>query len=332
MNSEDMEMKQNDQVQSSESSSSRGGGAPQVPPISSAPPKIQRVPPVNPVPASAPQMPRKSMFPNFVDTLAILGIVLLASIVSGFFIVIVNLITNNWDITTLDDVESMTKGGGALAFAYLLSMVVMIVGVMIYRSIREGAKTKMRLSKKGFNPLVILWGVVVITAAGVAIEPLMLLLPQPAPFETGFWTFAMVVILAPVLEEILCRGLLLEMYRSKYGVALGILISSLIFGVIHGQILLIVNATIIGLVLGTIYVMTSSIWSVMILHAINNALAYTMMHLGVEDTSLRSMIDNNTLYHTIYVIVLALFIFAVYRLWTVVRKLDKAEKLASKIE
>lgn len=40
--------------------------------------------------------------------------------------------------------------------------------------------------------------------------------------------------------------------------------------VLHGQPVQVINATVIGLVLGYVYLATDSLWSVMILHALNN--------------------------------------------------------------
>ncbi len=87
-----------------------------------------------------------------------------------------------------------------------------------------------------------------------------------------------------VVEEFLCRGWLfnefLERYSdSKKGIILSIILSSLIFGLIHffniGEtqgvaetILQVLNATVGGVFLTLVYYKTKNIWNVVVLHAI----------------------------------------------------------------
>ena len=74
------------------------------------------------------------------------------------------------------------------------------------------------------------------------------------------------MIFAPIFEELICRGVVLGSLRGKFGVTTAWLVSSLFFGVLHGQPVQVINATVIGLVLGYVYLATDSLWSVMILH------------------------------------------------------------------
>lgn len=91
-------------------------------------------------------------------------------------------------------------------------------------------------------------------------------------------------LLVGLCEEFLCRGWLLNEFLERYGdtkkgVWYSIIISGLIFGLIHlgnffhGQDLVstvtqIMNASAIGVVFGIIYYKTKNIWSVIILHGL----------------------------------------------------------------
>ena len=91
-------------------------------------------------------------------------------------------------------------------------------------------------------------------------------------------------LLVGVCEEFLCRGWLLNEFLERYGdtkkgVWYSIIISGIIFGLIHlgnffvGQDLVstitqILNASVVGIVLGLIYYKTKNIWSVIVLHGL----------------------------------------------------------------
>lgn len=140
---------------------------------------------------------------------------------------------------------------------------------------RVAAAVRGRVSRPGLNPALLLWAFVLIFAVGVVLEPLLRLMPELSlEVGRGFWTILSLVIFAPIFEELICRGVVLGSLRGKFGVTTAWLVSSLFFGVLHGQPVQVINATVIGLVLGYVYLATDSLWSVMILHALNNAVAY----------------------------------------------------------
>lgn len=83
-----------------------------------------------------------------------------------------------------------------------------------------------------------------------------------------------VVITAPILEELLFRGIILNGLLSKYkkNYKKAIIISALIFGIAHLNIPQGVNAFIIGIVIGGIYYCTGSMKLSIFAHFINNFL------------------------------------------------------------
>lgn len=84
-----------------------------------------------------------------------------------------------------------------------------------------------------------------------------------------------VAIITPVKEEILFRGILYRFLEKKYNFLVGIIISSFIFGILHGGLL--ITATIMGMVFAMLYKKTQSIIPSIILHIVWNLLVSISM-------------------------------------------------------
>lgn len=83
---------------------------------------------------------------------------------------------------------------------------------------------------------------------------------------------AYVVLLAPIIEETIYRGLILGML-SKYGKAPAVLLSALAFGLMHGNIPQAASAFAAGLFFAIIAVNCNSIVPTIIIHMLNNLIA-----------------------------------------------------------
>ena len=112
-----------------------------------------------------------------------------------------------------------------------------------------------------------------IVASSLGIEP-----PATADGETGgtsllkfmgnFWlAFALTVILAPIIEEIVFRGVLFPVIRKRYGLISGVIISSLIFTLVHIDPINMISVLPLGIFLAIMYHRTGSIYPGMVLHA-----------------------------------------------------------------
>ncbi|MDX1904185.1 MAG: CPBP family intramembrane glutamic endopeptidase [Thermonemataceae bacterium] len=84
------------------------------------------------------------------------------------------------------------------------------------------------------------------------------------------------LIVAPIFEEIIFRGLVLEKLLTRLSPIWAILHSSLIFGIVHINLVSIVNAILIGLLLGWVYFRTKSILICMILHFLVNLISINL--------------------------------------------------------
>lgn len=89
--------------------------------------------------------------------------------------------------------------------------------------------------------------------------------------EADLIVIATTVILAPIGEEVLCRGIMLrlaEKVSSRFWIANTL--QALAFGIIHGNLVQGTYAFILGLVLGYVYGKYRRIWISMLLHAVIN--------------------------------------------------------------
>ena len=93
------------------------------------------------------------------------------------------------------------------------------------------------------------------------------------PLIYNLLQFISIVIFAPLIEEILFRGILLQRWSVKWGILPGIVMSSLIFGCLHFNVFGLIN---FGFVMALLYLRTKTLFVPIIFHAINNFIAVVM--------------------------------------------------------
>lgn len=257
-------------------------------------------------------------YPSWVDLLAILGIFLFVQFITmGIFVVtgLSELATSDMSALQGEALSIAEHNQGKAVLIYsLIAQPLMLMLTIIYRKARGGARSVIRTSMNGFNPTMLLWGVVMLLSLVVVMEPLMLLLPEsPMPKGRGIYMILSLVVVAPVFEELLCRGVILEGLRHRWGAWRACVISAILFGVMHFEPQPSVNALVMGFLLGYIYLKTRSIFAPMILHSINNLFAYLFLILGISNLTLIELTGGNTMIYTfIYVSALgAVFLSAI---------------------
>ncbi len=82
-----------------------------------------------------------------------------------------------------------------------------------------------------------------------------------------------IVIFPAVLEEIFFRGIIFRGLKKNYGLVIGLLFSSFLFGFVHFNFLQGVSAFLMGLLLGWLYWSYNSLFVVIYAHLFNNFLA-----------------------------------------------------------
>jgi len=90
------------------------------------------------------------------------------------------------------------------------------------------------------------------------------------------------VILAPLFEETFCRGILLRGMLKTVQPKWAIILSALMFAVIHGNIIQGVNAFLLGLIIGYAYYKTGNLWLAMLMHATNNLVSYLLIYTPLQ--------------------------------------------------
>ncbi|PKP11039.1 MAG: hypothetical protein CVU09_04480 [Bacteroidetes bacterium HGW-Bacteroidetes-4] len=113
-------------------------------------------------------------------------------------------------------------------------------------------------------------------------EALVSLIPMPKYIEELFSGmisldlkgYLTVGIAAPILEELIFRGLILKGLLQRYQAKKAIVWSAVIFGVIHLNPWQFVPAFIIGLFIGWIYWKTLSVWPGVFIHFVNNSFSF----------------------------------------------------------
>lgn len=88
--------------------------------------------------------------------------------------------------------------------------------------------------------------------------------------QTGVFTFFSMVIAAPILEELIFRGIILDGLLKKYSPTKSILISSFLFGLAHLNPWQFVTGLILGIFSGWVYYRTKSLSFSIIIHAATN--------------------------------------------------------------
>ena len=82
------------------------------------------------------------------------------------------------------------------------------------------------------------------------------------------------VLIPPIFEETIFRGFIFPALSKRAGLIWGAVLSSMLFGAAHGQPNLFVYTSILGLLLCFMYVKTRSIVPGVLLHMVNNYLAF----------------------------------------------------------
>ncbi len=143
--------------------------------------------------------------------------------------------------------------------------------------------------------------------------------PQDTPLAPfmNFLDFLTGVIAAPIVEELLFRGVMLHRFTFKWGLKKAILTSSLIFGVLHADF---IGAFIFGLVMCILYIKTGTIIIPIIAHMLNNLLAYGMQmlsNINHQNSALVSATPNPNIGMAIFLLIVAgmVIFYFLYRNW-----------------
>ncbi|MFI3318892.1 MAG: type II CAAX endopeptidase family protein [Rikenellaceae bacterium] len=247
----------------------------------------------------------KSNFPTIIDLLAILGIFLLSQVIGLMVAYGLGYTIDAAAINSGDDLLARAAEyqlGWFTLISYLVVMGITILFTIFLRLLRGVRGVRMvRFSYLGLNPTLLLWGIILLLLISVALDPLISIMPSPPEIKgRGVGMILSLLVAAPILEEFLCRGIILESVRRKWGLFVACILSSLFFAVLHMHPTQIINAFVVGLLLSYLYVRTNSIFAPILLHAFNNGLAFLLIYIGYGDVTLMDLVGNRELYNMIY--------------------------------
>ena len=98
------------------------------------------------------------------------------------------------------------------------------------------------------------------------------------PMIVNALSFISLVIIAPIIEEVAFRGMLLHRWSQKWGLMKAIVFSSLLFGIIHPDP---IGAFVFSIGMCIIYLRTQSLFVSILCHAANNLLVW-LIELGYK--------------------------------------------------
>ncbi len=112
---------------------------------------------------------------------------------------------------------------------------------------------------------------VILSQSGITVPEADFSISEPS-VKAIFFQILYGVIVAPIVEESLYRGLAIHLLKP-YGKGMAVIVSSLIFGLMHGNISQAASGFAFGLVMGSITVMSDSVVPTIAVHMMNNAVA-----------------------------------------------------------
>ena len=90
-------------------------------------------------------------------------------------------------------------------------------------------------------------------------------------------SFIHICLIAPIIEETLMRGYILGGLQGRYGLFISLLVSSVLFALLHFNMVQTLSAFVSGLILGILYIKTGSIFCSILAHSLYNIISYIAM-------------------------------------------------------
>ncbi|WP_372776005.1 lysostaphin resistance A-like protein [Mangrovibacterium sp.] len=172
------------------------------------------------------------------------------------------------------------------------------ISFILYFGYRKAGTSLNKLfPMKWFNPLVFAPIILFLMSAHIFLEDVNRwvdkLLPAPPWFwelfdkifdnDFGLWgAFLKVVVVAPIIEELIFRGIIMHGLMRNYSNIVAIFFSGLLFGLFHLNPWQFPATFILGCLLGWIMIITRNIWACILGHAINNLLVLLSIEYYIE--------------------------------------------------
>lgn len=190
-----------------------------------------------------------------------------------------------------------------LMLAYFCSMIAVYGMTILIERVAFKRVLPVYNAKSGFNPVVLLLGFILTLSVSVILLPLEhLLSPDSRTFSDGFGTLLMVVLLAPIFEEMVFRARLYNILSRNTSPFISASLSAIAFGVVHLQPIVIIEALFMGVIFSYFYLSQRSIFTPIMLHIFNNSIAYALIVLSYRGETLHDIVGGGEMAVVVYVV------------------------------
>ncbi len=163
----------------------------------------------------------------------------------------------------------------------------MFATLLFAHQLRKKESGESRFHFKKISPLRAILAIVVTVGLQIGISvPLGNLIPMPEMFKqiflelaklNGWAAFVTIAIAAPLLEELIFRGVILDGLLRKYSPSKAIFWSSFLFALVHLNPWQFISAMVIGVFSAWLYYKTANLNLSILIHFFNNATAFILM-------------------------------------------------------
>jgi len=118
-------------------------------------------------------------------------------------------------------------------------------------------------------------------AAGypVTLQDVVEIFLEPQSGWSLFCLMLLAVVVAPLVEEMLFRGILLPVLMKKIGLGAAVVVSSILFALIHQHLPSLIPLFVLSIALSLLYVYSGSLWGAIVLHALFNGISICILLL-----------------------------------------------------
>jgi membrane protease YdiL (CAAX protease family) len=88
--------------------------------------------------------------------------------------------------------------------------------------------------------------------------------------------YVLVGVVAPFVEEVTFRGVVFSGLRARWGLAAGVVVSGVLFGIVHLELLEMLPLALIGMGLAAVFARTRSLWTSIIAHGCYNVVVLSI--------------------------------------------------------
>lgn len=212
---------------------------------------------------------------------AIIGVIALFKIISFLIMFIMKYILNmNFKTELTKNIDPTKIGLQSSIGSILVDVIVFLILMIIFR--KGGGLIKRVKLNKGYSAKKLKFIVPSVYTAmliggilsAIAVAILGTNKEIPVLFNDMFRTpfgVLQAVIIAPILEETLLRGVLLNYLKKHWNIKVAIVVQALVFGFMHGNVAQGFNAFIGGILFGILYIYGDSLWTDITAHMMTNA-------------------------------------------------------------